>query len=486
MDALHIVLAVMAAAGGAGAVVLGVRFAAARGEARAAGERAGRAEAEAVRLAEEVRQRGELLEAAGERHRALELSTLSLQKDLERVKADAASELQQAEELFRERVQAMEASQRQFRESTQEQMTQLKATFESLAGRALSTSTQDFLKLAREQFEKHSGTAGADLEKRREAVERMVAPIAESLKKADEKLRVIEEARVASYADLKSKIEDMGRAGGELRAETGKLVRALREPKVRGMYGEVQLKRVAELAGMREYCDFTEQESTRDAEGNALRPDMLVRLPSGRTLAVDAKANLKPYLEALEATDPEEVDGHLRVFADGIARQAGALAKKEYWKQFEGSPEFVVMFVPGDQFVDAALAKRPDLLDVAASQHVLLASPSTLIALLRAVQVGFQEQRLAEEAKELRELGKELHERAAAAMEHVSRLGVALEKSMEHYNKFVGSYETRLRPTLKKFEETGTKGTKELIDVKPVNVQARLPEGQGVLPGAQA
>lgn len=478
MDALHVVLALMAVGGAAAAVVLGVRYAAARGEARALAERAGRAESESLRAADEARASAAQVDALSERNRSLEVGAMALQKDLERVKAESIAELESVENLNREREEARSRSEQQFREDTARQIEELKHTFRALAGQALSTSTQDFLKLAREQFEKHTGAAGADLEKRREAVERMVAPIAEALKKTDEKLQSIEQSRTASYADLKSKIEDIGRAGGELRAETGKLVRALREPKVRGMYGEVQLKRVAELAGMREYCDFTEQESTRDAEGNALRPDMLVRLPSGRTLAVDAKANLKPYLEAIEATDPAEVDGHLQAFADGIARQAALLARKEYWKQFEGSPEFVVMFVPGDQFVDAALAKRPDLLDVAAGQRVLLASPSTLIALLRAVQVGFQEQRLAEEAKELRELGKELHERAAAAMEHVSKLGAALEKSMEHYNRFVGSYEQRLRPTLKKFEETGTKGTKELVDVKPVNVQARLPEGK--------
>lgn len=210
-----------------------------------------------------------------------------------------------------------------------------------------------------------------------------------------------------------------------------------------------------------------------DSAGNALKPDMIVRLPSDRVVVVDAKTNIKAYLEAHEAADPAAAEAHMDRFARHVGEQATALARKKYWTQYEGSPEFVVMFIPGDQFIDAALSRQPEILENAARQNVILASPSTLIGLLRAVHVGYKEQKIAAAAEELRRLGIEFHERAAVAFEHVAKLGDAIGKTVDIYNKFVGSYQTRLEPTLRKFEEEGAKSGKELPGIGQVEVRVR-------------
>jgi DNA recombination protein RmuC len=349
----------------------------------------------------------------------------------------------------------------------------MREAFRAMSAESLSKSAQDFLKLAEQRLSAQHKDGAAEIERRRIAVEQLVKPIEETLKKTGEHLAAIEKERTGAYSGLVEQVRAMSEGNTRLRDETGKLVRALREPQVRGRYGEIQLKKVAELAGMRPYCDFVEQETTRGEDGAAMRPDMIVKLPNGREVAVDAKANLKPYLDAMEATEPERVEAALKAFADGIAMQAAALARKGYWKLYDGSPEFVVMFVPGDQFVDAALSRRPDLLEFAANLRVLLASPSSLIAMLRAVHIGYQEHRLAEDALILRDLGSELHERMTTAMGYVSKLGGALNTAVERYNEFVGSYERRLEPTLKKFEEAGVKSGKELPEVPQVVVRAR-------------
>ena len=271
----------------------------------------------------------------------------------------------------------------------------------------------------------------------------------------------------------------LGPLHAELRDETSRLTRALSRPEVRGQYGELRLRRIAELAGMASYCDFTEQESQRDEEGNLLRPDMVVKLPNDRVIAVDAKANIYPYLEAVNARDDSEREQHLDQYARNIAEQAKRLADKRYWTLWRGSPDFVVMFLPGDQFMDAALQRRPDLIDVAAQQNVILVSPSSLIALLRAVHVGWREHRLAEEAQDLFALGKELHERAVTAFEHAGKLGDSIRQSLERYNKLVGSIDSRMMPTLKRFEDAGAKSAKELPELKPLDGAPRLLESGG-------
>jgi len=262
-----------------------------------------------------------------------------------------------------------------------------------------------------------------------------------------------------------------------LRVETQKLSRALSRPEVRGRYGEIQLRRVAELAGVTSYCDFTEQTSTRDGEGNLLRPDMVVRLPNERVIAVDAKANIDAYVQAASSATAEEQEAHLVRFADHIEGQIRKLSEKRYWSQFDGAPEFVVMFVPGDQFLDAALARKPQLLETAAQQNVILASPSTLIGLLRAVAVGWREHKLAQDAVQLFELGKELHDRVAVALGHAGKLGSTLNSAVEQYNKFASSVESRLLPTIRKFEESDVKSAKAVESLTEVTVRTRLIDG---------
>ena len=468
---LAVVLGLSALGGCGAAVVMAVGRA--RATAELAAERGRREEAERARVDERATAQGaqsrlaEVLQGqaklASERAAAEERvageqaahretrATLAREhaREIEQLEERLTAEIAHAEEVAKERLESIQREKAGIEKRLTEFDTKLRDAFGSLAADALKSNQEQFLALAEQKFAAKSSTVDA-----------LVRPIAETLKRTDEKLAVIEAA------------------GAELRTETGRLVRALREPQVRGRYGEMQLRRVAELAGMTRYCDFTEQDQTRDPEGNALQPDMVVRMPSKRTVVVDAKTNIRGYLEAMEAKTPDEAEKCLDRFAKHVADQAAALAKKKYWAQYSGSPGFVVMFIPGDQFIDAALSRQPDILDRAAEQGVILASPSTLIGLLRAVAIGYREQQLAEAAEELRELGKELHERAATAIEHVVKMGQSLRQTVDRYNDFVGSYEKRLEPVLKKFEESGVKSAKELPATPPVEVKVREVMGQ--------
>lgn len=340
-----------------------------------------------------------------------------------------------------------------------------KETFRSLS--------LDVLKESRSQF---LAEAGPVFDKAREDQAALVKPINETLEKTREKLEHIERTRAESFGKITEQIAGMTGANAALTEETGRLARALSRPEMRGQYGEIQLRRVAELAGMVSYCDFSEQTSVRDADGALLRPDMIVKLPNDRVIAVDAKCNTYAYLEAVNAKDDDERKAHLQRFGRHVADQAKKLGDKKYWAQWEGSPEFVVMFVPGDHFVDAALSQRPDLIEHAAANNVILASPSTLIGLLRAVAVGWREARLADEARELFELGRELHERASVAFTHAASLGKAIGASVERYNKLVGSIDSRLVPTLAKFESAGVTSGKPLESPTRVDLPLRTLE----------
>jgi DNA recombination protein RmuC len=338
------------------------------------------------------------------------------------------------------------------------------AAFKALSADALKSTRDEFLKQATPVFTKAT-----------EDQAKQMRPIEETLKATREKLEAIEKSRAESFATLMTQVQGVITAGKDLRSETERLSRALSRPEIRGQYGEIQLRRIAELAGMTSYCDFTEQTSQRDDEGHLLRPDMVVSLPNERKIAIDAKTNTYAYLEAVNAKDDTEREERLDTFARHVAEQAKKLGDKKYWSLFE-SADFVVMFVPGDHFIDAALQRRPDLIETAAQQNVILASPSTLIGLLRAVHVGWREHTLAEEAHELFELGKELHERASVAFEHAGKLGDSIRQSVERYNRLVGSIDTRMMPTLKRFEEAGAKSGKSLAELKPVDGSPRLLE----------
>ncbi len=466
MDGLTIVLAIGAVGAGAAAVYLalgrarvGAEMAAARAGREAAEGQAREAMAEARRLAGQAEElnraltkvsvdRGMLesgLEAEREAHRTTR-ATMEREhrRELSEVEERLGAEVAHAEEMGREREAAIQREKVAMVEQQAAFEKKVREAFGSLAADALKANQTQFLALAEQKFEAKRG-----------AMDELVRPIAETLKKTGEKLAVIEQA------------------GNELRGETGKLVRALREPHVRGRYGEIQLKRVAELAGMSAFCDFAEQDQTRGLDGAPLRPDMIVKMPSGRVVVVDAKTNIQAYMDAIGAATPEAAEVCLDRFARHVAEQATALARKKYWAQYDGSPEFVVMFIPGDQFVDAALSRQPEILERAAEQGVILASPATLIGLLRAVAVGYAEERLARQASDLLVLGKELHDRFATAMGHAAKVGRALNGAVDSYNDFVGSYERRLEPVMRKFEEGGVKSGKELPGGEGVGVRAR-------------
>lgn len=457
MDVMHGVLGALAA--GLGVVAWGAwravgaarsRAEAAAGERDEARRRAERAASELEAAAREGgRVRDELVEAR-ERERESGVRVLELSQQLAglRERLDAAERVRQE----------MAANEQRLRES-----------FEAIGSKTVRANQEVLAKIIAERLQAADEKSRSEHEQRRAAVEAMVKPISETLAKTSERLTQLDERVRAS-----------GESANELRDQTARLARALSRPEVRGRYGEIQLRRVAELAGMTGYCDFTEQASTVDADGNTLRPDMVVTLPNDRKIAVDAKANIDAYMAAVNAADDGEREAHLERFARHIAEQAKKLGDKRYWAQFEGSPEFVVMFVPGDQFIDAALARRPDLIERAALDNVILASPSTLIGLLRAVAVGWREHRLAEEAQELLALGRELHDRAATAFDHAGKLGEAIRQSVERYNKLVGSIDTRLMPTLRRFEDAGAGSGKELVEMKGVGVEVRgLAAGQG-------
>lgn len=371
-------------------------------------------------------------------------------------------ELESAEAIHQREIESLRERERDLAKHAEELAKKTEQTFESLAGRALSKSTEEFLKLAKTKLETESAEDKAEVERRQKAVEDLVKPLRETLTKTEERLSKLDE-----------RITFEGGERDKLAAETSKLAKALSRPEIRGRYGEIQLRRVAELAGLTSYCDFDEQSSTRDDEGKLQRPDMTVTLPAGRTIAVDAKTNTYAYLEAVNAETDAERDKHLDHFAKHVSDQIKALSDKRYWSNYDGSPEFVVMFVPGDHFIDAALARKPELIERAAEQNVILASPSTLIGLLRAVAVGWREHSLAEHAHELYALGRELHERAAVAFEHADNLGTALRRTVDHYNKMAGSIDSRFTPTLKKFEEHGVKSSKDLPEPAEVTVHPR-------------
>ena len=351
----------------------------------------------------------------------------------------------------------------------------MRDSFRALAAETLQSTNTQFLELAERTLAARQTAAEAQMDKRRVAVEELVKPISTALERTQVELRKLEKERTAAYAGLTAQVKGIANTNAELSRETSKLVQALTKPNLRGRYGEIQLKRVAELAGMREYCDFTVQEKVRDDQGRLLKPDMVVRLPNNRVLAVDAKTSLDAYVEAIEAKSPDAVEERLQRFADNVARQADKLSKKGYWRQFSESPEFVVMFVPGDQFVDAALQRRPELIEFCAARNVVIASPSTLIGLLRAVHVGWGERRLSESAQELFELGRELHERTAVVMNHAERLGASLDQTLRHYNSFVASVESRLLPTMRKFEERGVRVGEPIRELRPVEGTPRPP-----------
>ena len=346
----------------------------------------------------------------------------------------------------------------------------LTEAFKAVSSDALKTNNQMFLDLARKSFEAVLADARGDLGKKQEAIDSLVRPLAASLAQYEQHVRTLEATRVQAYTSIEEHLKSLAATHVQLQKETGSLVTALRTPAIRGRWGEVTLHRVVELAGMSEHCDYAEQISV-DTDDGRLRPDMVVHLPSHRDIVVDSKCSLEAYLQAVSAGTEAERAAFLAGHAQQIRTHMQQLSGKEYWKQFDKTPEFVVMFIPGESFFAAALDCDPSLLEDGMKQRVVLATPTTLVALLRAVAYGWQQEQITENAQAMLQLGKELVERVKTFRAHLVNVGVALVRTVRDYNNAVGSLETRVLPTVRKFQEMGVGGdalpTAEPLDVTP-------------------
>jgi DNA recombination protein RmuC len=347
------------------------------------------------------------------------------------------------------------------------------AAFRALSAEALTRNNRAFLDVARSALAETQAAARGDLELRQQAIENVVAPVRQSLEQVGARIQELEKARTGAYAGLQEQVRGLLETQQQLRSETGKLVAALRTPSVRGNWGEIQLRRVVEMAGMLDHCDFCAQSTINTDEGR-LRPDLLVRLPGGKTVVVDAKTPLDGYLRAVEAADEASRQARLADHARQVRAHMASLSRKSYWEQFDHAPEFAVLFLPGECFFSAALESDPSLIELGAGQNIILATPTTLIALLRAVAYGWRQEDLARNAAEISALGKDLYKRLSDVADHWSKMGRALEKAVEAYNGAVGSLESRVLVSARRFAElkTAPLGV-EIPQLDPVETNVR-------------
>ena len=355
---------------------------------------------------------------------------------------------------------------------------QLQGVFGELARDSLKSNSELFLQLARERLGHQASDAAAALKERETAIESLVQPIRETLARTEAQIESIERARIDSFATIKAQMESLASGQSTLSRETRNLVTALRRPDVRGRWGEITLKRLVELAGMSAHVDFTEQHRLLTDDG-AIRPDMIVHMPERRDIVVDVKTPLDAYLSAVEAQSEEERARELKRHAQLVAARVRELASKSYWAQFEHSPDFVVLFLPGDQFLSAALQENPDLIDESLRQNVMLATPTSLVALLKAVAYGWKQTALAENAEEVRRLGEDMYKRLAVFAEHLARLGKARGGGVDAFNKAVGSLEQQVMPAARRFPELGLRVARELEPLDPVEALTRTPRVAG-------
>lgn len=437
----------------------------------------GEAQGEIAVMAEKVLGRDATIEELRCRLQEKDAAVVALQKEVTQLNI-AAAELKQL----------LAAEQKQSREKLallDDAKRQLADAFKALASDALKSSNTSFLELAKTQLEKFQESAKDDLGKRQTAIDEMVKPVRESLGKVDAKLQEIEKSRIDAYSSLTQQVKSLAETQKDLRGETANLVKALRRPQARGRWGEIQLRRVVEMAGMLEHCDFVEQVST-DTDGGRLRPDMIVKLPGHKSIVVDSKAPLDAYLDAVEATDDAIRAAKFKDHARQVRTHIASLGRKAYFEQFDFTPEFVVLFLPGEVFFSAALENDPELIELGVDQNVIIATPTTLIALLRAVAYGWRQEVLADNAKIISELGQELYKRLSDLGEHIQKLGKGLTAAVNAYNSAVGTLESRVLVSARRFKELGVAGGAEIEGVKQIETSSRLLQSPELLPADAA